>query len=225
MNERTLYKYAELLNSCTRARLVGTRGAEEIFNLQVLDCKASLDFLPQSGKIIDVGSGGGLPGVVWAVCRPDLEIVLLDSINKKCEAVREIVETLGIKNINVICSRSEEFAKANREKFDLAGARALASAGVTAELLSPLVKVGGKILTFKGEKVHEEISEVEGRPPVEGRLPVENQWHRLGLKKPSLNFYGDEDSSKCLLIWEKISPCPKEFPRRTGLAGTKKFWE
>ena len=207
----TLYKYAELLNSCTRARLVGTRGTDEIFNLQVLDCEASLEFLPKSGKVIDVGSGGGLPGVVWAVCRPDLEVILLDSINKKCEAVREIINALEIKNINVICSRSEEFAKKHREKFDLAGARAVASAGVTAELLSPLVKVGGKILTFKGEKVHEEISEAE------------NQWHRLGLKKPSLNFYGDENSSKCLLIWEKISPCPKEFPRRTGLAGTKKF--
>ena len=207
-----LYKYAGLLNSCTRARLVGTRGTDEIFNLQISDCEASLEFLPESGKIIDVGSGGGLPGIVWAVYRPDLEIVLLDSINKKCEVVREIIKELEIKNVEVICSRSEDFAKLNREKFDLAGARALASAGVTAELLSPLVKVGGKILTFKGEKVHEEISEVE------------NQWHRLGLKKPSLNFYGDKDSSKCLLIWEKISPCPKEFPRRTGLAGSKKFW-
>ena len=209
----TLYKYAGLLNSCTRARLVGTRGTDEIFNLQVSDCEASLDFLPESGKVIDVGSGGGLPGIVWAVCRPDLEITLLDSINKKCEAVREIVEALEIKNVSVICSRSEEFANLNREKFDLAGARALASAGVTAELLSPLVKVGGKILTFKGEKVHDEIS------------GAENQWHKLGLKKPSLNFYGDENSSKCLLIWEKISPCPKKFPRRTGLAGIKNFWE
>ncbi|MDY6431973.1 MAG: 16S rRNA (guanine(527)-N(7))-methyltransferase RsmG [Synergistales bacterium] len=209
----TLYKYAELLANCKRARLTGTRGAEEIFNLQILDCEPSLKFLPASGKIIDVGSGGGLPGVVWAVYRPDLNITLLDSINKKCEAVREIINALEIKNINIICSRSEDFAALHREEFDLAGARALASAGVTAELLSPLVKTGGKILTFKGEKVHEEISEVN------------DKWRRLGLKTPSLNFYGDENSSKCLVTWEKISPCPKNFPRRPGLAGNKKFWE
>ena len=166
----TLYKYAELLADCKRARLTGTRGADEIFELQILDCVPSLEFLPSSGKVIDVGSGGGLPGVVWAVYRPDLEITLLDSVNKKCEAMREIIDALGIANITVACSRSEEFAASHREEFELAGARALASAGVTAELLSPLVRVGGKILTFKGEKVHEEISEVN------------DKWRAVGLK-------------------------------------------
>ena len=208
-----LYKYAELLASCTRARLTGTRGADEIFNLQVMDCVPSVEFLPEKGVVADVGSGGGLPGIVYAVLRPDLKITLIDSINKKCEAVREIIENLGIKNVNVICSRSEDFAETNREKFDFASARALASAGITAELLSPLVKIGGRILTFKGEKVHDEISEVN------------NKWRKLGLKKPDLRFYGGEDSFKCMVIWEKISACPKEFPRRAGLAGTKKFWE
>ena len=213
LQKSTLYKYAELLANCKRARLTGTRGAEEIFNLHILDCEFSLEFLPEKGKIIDVGSGGGLPGVVWAVYRPDLNITLLDSVNKKCDALKEIIDALEIKNIKIECSRSEDFALLHREKFDLAGARALASAGVTAELLSPLVKTGGKILTFKGEKVHEEISEVN------------NKWHVLGLKKPSLKFYGGEDSSKCILLWEKISPCSKDFPRRPGLAANKKFWE
>ena len=188
----TLYKYAELLAACTRARLVGTRGADDIFNLQILDCEPSLEFLPEAGKVIDVGSGGGLPGVVWAVYRPDLKITLLDSINKKCEAVREIVDALEIKNIEVVCSRSEDFAKLHHEEFDLAGARAVASVGITIKLLSPLAKVGGQVLTFKGKKVHEEISEVN------------NQWRKFGLSKPSLKFYGGEESSKCIVTWEKI---------------------
>ena len=207
----TLYKYAELLASCTRARLVGTRGAEEIYSLQVQDCVSSLEFLPLSGSVIDVGSGGGLPGIVWAVYRPDLNVTLLDSVKKKCEAVKEIIDELEITNIKIICSRSEDFAKLNREKFELAGARALASAGITAELLAPLVKVGGKILTFKGEKVHDEISEVN------------NKWRMLGLSEPAINFYGG--INKCIVTWEKVKPCPKNFPRRTGLAGTKFFWE
>lgn len=208
-----LYKYAELLSSCQTARLTGTRGTEDIYNLQIMDCIPSLEYLPESGSIIDVGSGGGLPGIVWAVYRPDLKVILLDSIKKKCEAVKNIIDELKIQNVNVICSRSEEFALSHREEFMLAGARALSSAGVTAELLSPLVKVSGRIITFKGEKVHEEISEVN------------NQWGKLGLSKPKLKFYGGDDSSKCIVSWEKIKKCPMIYPRRTGLASSKKFWE
>ncbi|MBQ9389559.1 MAG: 16S rRNA (guanine(527)-N(7))-methyltransferase RsmG [Synergistaceae bacterium] len=209
----TLFKYAELLASCTRARLTGTRGAEEIFGIQITDCLPSLEFLPENGRVIDVGSGGGLPGIVWAIERPNLSVTLLDSINKKCEAVRGIIEALGVKNVDVVCSRSEDYARTNRESFDLAGARALSSAGVTAELLAPLVRKGGKVLTFKGEKVHDELSEVGGK------------WGMLGLSEPSLNFYGGEDSSRCVVIWEKLKKTPSTFPRRTGLAGTKFFWE
>ena len=207
----TLYRYAELLASCTRARLTGTRGTDEIYAQQIQDCLPSAEYLPEAGRIIDVGSGGGLPGVVWAVLRPDLHITLLDSVAKKCESVREIVSTLEIPNVEVVCARSEAFARDNREKFDLAAARALASAGVCAELLSPLVKLGGRVLTFKGEKVHEEISEVE------------DKWGMLGLSRPAVNFYGGE--AKCVVIWEKVKKCPANFPRREGLAGTKHFWE
>lgn len=208
--ESTLYKYAELLSSCRRARLTGTRGPEEIFRLQILDCMPSLEFLPESGNVIDVGSGGGLPGIVWAVYRSDLNVTLLDSIRKKCEAVQNIIDELEIKNVNIICARSEDFAAHNREKFIMAGARAVASAGITAELLSPLVKIGGLALTFKGEKVHDEISEVN------------NKWQKLGLSKPEIKFYGGEDSSRCVVTWKKVSKCPAIYP---GKPGQKKFWE
>ncbi|MBQ3457789.1 MAG: 16S rRNA (guanine(527)-N(7))-methyltransferase RsmG [Synergistaceae bacterium] len=208
-----LYRYAELLSSCKRARLTGTKGADEIYTLQVADCIASVDFVPESGLAVDVGSGGGLPGIVWAVYRPNLKVTLIDSINKKCEAVSEIISSLGIANVEVICSRSEDYARTHREVFDIAGARALSSAGVTAELLSPLVKKGGRIITFKGEKVHDEISQVN------------DKWNLLGLSKPSLNFYGGEDSSRCVVTWEKVKKCPAMYPRRTGFAGTKFFWE
>ena len=209
----TLYRYAELLASCTRARLTGTRGADDIFALQVEDCLPSLEFLPEHGRVVDVGSGGGLPGVVWAVYRPDLSVTLVDSISKKCIAVKEIVDALNIPHVEIVCERSEDYARPHREIFDMAGARALSSAGVVAELLSPLVKKGGRILTFKGEKVNDEISAVNGK------------WGMLGLSEPELKFYGGEGSSKCIVTWEKVKKCPAMFPRRTVLAGTKFFWE
>ena len=213
---KTLTQYAELLAGCVSVRLTGTRDAEEIFNTHIQDGIESLKFLPQDAgsEIIDVGSGGGLPGIVWAVCRPDLNIILLDSIGKKCRAAQEIIEKLKLNNIKAICSRSEDFAKlnSNRERFDLACARAVADAGVTAELLSPLVKVHGNLMTFKGTKLEQELSQVN------------HKWRSLGLSEPEINYYGGEGSSKSILIWRKISKCPKIFPRKPGDAANKFWW-
>lgn len=207
-----LFRYAELLSGCISARLTGTRGTEELYALHVRDCLASVPLLPPSGAVVDVGSGGGLPGVVWAICRPDLRVVLLDSVAKKCRAVGEIVRSLGLRNVELLCERSEDAALKRRETFSLAAARAVARAGVAAEYLSPLVAVGGRLLTFKGPRVGEELEEVRGR------------WRRLGLGEPVIRPYGPEDSSLCFVIWEKVAPCPREYPRRAGTASMKGWW-
>ncbi len=191
-----LREYAKLLAECKTARLTGTRGADEIYKLQILDCIPSVKFLPEAGRVIDVGTGGGLPGIIYGIMRPELEIILLDSINKKCEAVAKIINELEIKNVKIICSRSEDYAKLQREKFNFACARAVAEAVLTAEILSPFVKVGGKLLTFKGAKVYDEIS------------TMKNKLNILGLSEPEINFYDENNnSSKCILIWNKIKPC------------------
>ena len=210
-----LRRYAELLSSCVTVRLTGTRGADELYERHVLDCLESVPFVPKDGPVIDVGSGGGLPGVVWAICRPDLDVVLLDSIGKKCRAVRDIISELGITNVEVICGRSEDVAKERRETFSLACARAVASAGITAELLSPLVRVGGAVMTFKGAKLNEELEGIKS-------------WKRLGLKEPVIHFYGSDDgeepSSRSIVLWKKIAPCPRSFPRKPGSAAVKNWW-
>lgn len=207
-----LYRYAELLSGCISARLTGTRGTEELYDLHVRDCLESVPLLPASGSVVDVGSGGGLPGVVWAICRPDLRVVLLDSVAKKCRAVGEIVRALGLRNVELLCERSEDTARTRRETFALAAARALARAGVAAEYLSPLVAVGGRLLAFKGPKVGEELGEVRGR------------WGRLGLADPVVRPYGPEGSSRCFVIWEKSAHCPAGYPRRVGAASMKGWW-
>ena len=103
-------------------------------------------------------------------------------------------------------------ARARREAFRLAAARAVARAGIAAEYLSPLVAVGGRLLTFKGPKVGEELGEVRGR------------WRRLGLAEPVVRPYGPEESSRCFVTWEKTAPCPREYPRRAGTASMKGWW-
>ncbi len=207
-----LRRYADLLASCTTARLTGTRGAEELYSLHVVDCLESVPFLPPAGQVLDLGSGGGLPGLIWAICRPDLRVLLLDSVGKKCRAVQEIAEALALSNVTVLCARSEEAVRTRRESFALAGARAVASAGVTAELLSPFVEVGGTLLTFKGPKLDAELAEVRGR------------WQGLGLRAPLVQGYGGPESSRRLVLWEKAWPCPRAYPRPTGAASMKGWW-
>ena len=211
-----LMSFAERLAACVTARLTGTRDPQELYDRHIRDCLESVPLLPLgSRRVIDVGSGGGLPGLVWAVCRPDLEVVLLDSIGKKARAVQAIAEEMGLSNVRVFCARSEDIARIDapeRESFDLACARAVASAGITAELLSPLVRVGGLLLTFKGAKLAEELAEVKA------------PWGRLGLAAPLVLPYGGEGSSRALALWEKAAHCPRAYPRPAGMASSKGWW-
>lgn len=210
-----LMSFAKQLSACVTARLTGTRDPQELYDRHIRDCLESVPFLPQGHRrVIDVGSGGGLPGLVWAICRPDLEVVLLDSIGKKARAVQAIIEELGLSNARGLCARSEELARSERESFDLACARAVASAGITAELLSPLVRVGGLLLTFKGAKLSEELAEV-------GKS---TSWGRLGLGAPLVLPYGGQDSSRALVLWEKTARCPRAYPRPAGMAASKGWW-
>ena len=212
-----LMSFAKQLSACVTARLTGTRDPQELYDRHIRDCLESVPLLPHAGKprrVIDVGSGGGLPGLVWAICRPDLEVFLLDSIGKKARAVQAIIEELGLFNAQGLCARSEELARSERESFDLACARAVASAGITAELLSPLVRVGGLLLTFKGAKLAEELAEV-------GKA---TSWGRLGLNAPLVLPYGGEDSSRALVLWEKSAHCPRAYPRSAGMAASKGWW-
>jgi 16S rRNA (guanine527-N7)-methyltransferase len=232
--EVPLRRYAEILASCAAARLTGTRGAEELYSLHIRDCLRSVPLLPagsgpngavpgKAGKIIDVGSGGGLPGMVWAICRPDLAVTLLDSVGKKCRAMEDMAAELGLANVTVVWSRCEEYAadKRNHESCAFAAARALAHAGVLAEYLSPLVMRGGRLAAFKGPKGEEELREVG------------NRWTALGLSQPRLISYDlgtgtartDAARSYFFAVWEKNAPCPPAYPRRPGLAGIKNWWK
>ncbi|MCR4819100.1 MAG: 16S rRNA (guanine(527)-N(7))-methyltransferase RsmG [Fretibacterium sp.] len=210
-----LLNFSEQLAACVTVRLTGTRDAGELYEQHIRDCLESVPLLPPDpGRAIDVGSGGGLPGLVWAICRPDMEVVLLDSVGKKARAVQAIAEALGLSNVQVLCARSEDIARSERESFDLACARAVASAGITAELLSPLVRVGGFLLTFKGARLAEELAEVEKAA----------SWGQLGLLSPLALPYGGGDSSRALVLWEKSARCPRAYPRPAGMASTKGWW-
>jgi len=207
-----LRQYAELLSQANeRARLTGPSDAGVLYADFILDALYGLPFLEEGASFADVGTGGGLPGIVWGICRPDTQGVLLDSIGKKVALVCEMIGQLGCGNLTAVNTRSEDFATGHREAFDVATARAVASAPLLAEYLTPLVRVGGRLVAFKGEHVRDELT-----------LP-EKAWQKLGLSPPQLKAYEISGKRRYLIVWEKIRTCNKKYPRRPGIA-EKKPW-
>lgn len=113
---------------------------------------------PDSLRLADVGTGGGVPGIPLAIVRPDLRVNLIESTKKKAAFLEECVKSLGLTNVKIRANRAEDVGQSNlRETFDIAIARAVATLDWLAEWCLPLVKKGGKMLAMKGAKVHEEI--------------------------------------------------------------------
>ena len=209
-----LRRYADLLCSMNdRVRLVGPRDAETLWSDHIEDCLRLLPLLPQAGSVIDVGTGGGLPGAVLAICRPDLQFTLLDSLSRKTKALSEIVAELGLQNAQVVCCRSEDYAAAHREAFQCAVVRAVSEAGIIAEFLTPLVAQGGLIAAMKGSSVGEELA------------PMSGKWSKIGLSNPRLYEYGFKDHTNFMLCWDKIKACPDAYPRSPGRAEKKPWWK
>jgi 16S rRNA (guanine527-N7)-methyltransferase len=208
-----LHKYAELLRSANkRARLTGPSDLDKLFGEHIADALAGLPYLPEGSSFVDVGTGGGLPGMVWCICRPDSRGTLLDSIGKKIALLSEIAAELRCDNAETVTMRSEDFARLRRENFGAAVARAVAHSCVLAEYMSPLVSVGGKLIAFKGPGAEEELD-----------IP-EVKWKMLGLSKPNLRPYSIGEKRRFIVIWKKTGKCPENFPRRPGVAAKSPWW-
>jgi 16S rRNA (guanine527-N7)-methyltransferase len=200
--ENKLEKYHELLMSWVgKIRLTGVQ-TEEALREQIQDALYILPYLPETSssgriKIIDVGTGGGLPGIVLAISRPDIEFTLLDSIRKKCMAVEMMCKTLLLKNTKVVCERAEVYStgatKNVRESYDVTTARAVAKIPQLIKWLAPFSKKGGLIIAPKGPKYRSEIANITDKALAE-----------LKLSKPEVIRYGSDTRENYLLIWKKL---------------------
>ena len=119
--------------------------------------------IPQGARVIDVGTGGGFPGVPLLIMRPDINLTLLDSTAKKIDFISEVVSALGL-NAETVSARAEELAKepGYREKYDFCVSRAVASLNVLSELCLPFLRTGGIFISMKGVKAFEELEAAEG---------------------------------------------------------------
>jgi len=154
--QKTLLDYLALLNKWNRIHnLTAVRDPEQMVSQHLLDSLSILSELNDCKCLIDVGSGGGLPGIPLAITRPDMAVTLLDSNHKKTAFLRQAKMELKLDNVDVVCERVEAW-KGNR--FDIVVSRAFADLVEFAELTRHLAKADGKFLAMKGIYPFEEIS-------------------------------------------------------------------
>jgi 16S rRNA (guanine527-N7)-methyltransferase len=148
-----------LLDVNTRMNLtrIADRAAAEVQH--VGDALTVLPFLPrESFSLVDVGSGGGIPGVILAVARPDATVVLLEATKKKAAFLQDVAKALGLENVKVVAERAETAARGKlREASDVAVARAVGTMDFLVEWCLPLVKKGERMLAMKGARIVEEL--------------------------------------------------------------------
>lgn len=159
-------------------------------------------------KVIDIGTGGGFPGVPIKIANPLLEVTLLDSLNKRIIFLNEVIKVLNLEGISAIHGRAEEYSitEQYREKYDIAVSRAVASLNTLSEYCIPFVKVGGYFVSMKGPDVEEELKQSKNAITLlGGKL--------LDVKKIEIP---DTDIIHSLIIIEKIKPTPTKYPRGGG---------
>ncbi len=176
------------------------------------DSLVLLDFLPSGPlRVIDVGSGGGLPGLPLKIARPELQLTLLEANRRKAAFLVQAAASLGLRDVEVVARRAEEAGRdpRHREAYDFALARALAPMPVLAELCLPFVAVGGRLLAMKADS----IAEAEAARSVIERLGGE--LIAVSAAASTARTLGQ------VVVVEKVRPTPAEYPRRPGVPGRR----
>lgn len=204
-------KYIEALESFSTMlveknkvmNLTGITEPREVATLHLLDSLALLPMAPLSGKkIVDVGTGAGFPGVPLKIVLPESHVTLLDSLNKRIDFLKESCDALGLRDVDCVHARAEEFG--HREEYDYAVSRAVAALPVLCELCLPLVKVGGEFLAMKSSHTEDEINTAKAAIKLLGgeisevidyTIPTTDIVHRV-------------------VRIRKIAPTAKKYPRR-----------
>ncbi|NLY73414.1 MAG: 16S rRNA (guanine(527)-N(7))-methyltransferase RsmG [Tissierellia bacterium] len=182
--------------------------AEEDFYLKhFVDSLKLLEFEKLEGRVLDLGTGAGFPGIPLAIMLPEVDFLLMDSLKKRIGFLEEVVDRLGLKNVKLIHSRAEDGArKEYRESFDYVVTRALASLPLLLEYTIPYLKTGGILYAYKGIKVDQEIEEARRALDI------------LGAEVEEIYSYKLEDEDYRIVKIKKSKATPKKYPRRAGLA-------
>lgn len=160
-------------------------------------------------RAIDVGTGAGIPGMIMKIALPELQVTLLDSTQKRTNFLAEVANELELTGLEVITARAEDLAqeRGHRESYDVVVARAVARLAELAELTIPFANIGGTVILPKSIGAEDEVNEAAAAAEILGAAPAVT----IRVSHP-----GDSPPDD-MVYWMKISPTPREFPRRVGI--------
>lgn len=166
--------------------------------------------VPSHARVMDMGSGGGFPGIPMKIVDPSLEMTLVDSLKKRVDFLQEVVGRLGLEGVRCIHARAEDFLRdpGERESFDLVVSRAVAPLPTLLEYCLPGVKIKGQFIAMKGPGGREEVSQADRAIQVLGGR----------LKEVDSFSWTEEGYQRSLVVIEKIKESPKKYPRGQGKA-------
>lgn len=204
-----MVRYGELLVEWNeKMNLTGITDPEGVAVKHMLDSAVGAKRLPENCRLVDVGTGAGFPGMVLKILRPDVEVVLLDSLKKRLNFLDAVIEELKLEGISTIHSRAEDggHQKGLRESFDVAVARAVASLPALLEHCLPFVRVGGIFWAWKGPK---------------GQGELEESKRALGFLYGKIDEvveidFPDTDEPRLLIGIKKVKEMDKKYPRKPG---------
>lgn len=203
------YLYMQILLEWNeKINLTAITQQDEIILKHFIDSITIANYIPVHAKLIDVGTGAGFPGIPLKIIRKDLEITLLDSLNKRINFLKEVIEKLQLKNIQAIHARVEEIGKNKtyRESFDVATSRAVANLTTLSEYLIPLVKLNGITINMKGAEIDEEIRQSAKAITVLGGK----------IEKSDSFLLPQSDINRNIIIVRKVKNTPPKYPRKPG---------
>src|SRR5215204_111273 len=207
-----LLEFAHLLASYEIANVIGTKDPDQIMLSHVLDSLSCFLYEPlfHAGRLADVGSGGGLPGIPIKIVKPELATTLVESTGKKARFLQYVVESLSLDGVEVANTRVEDLGLVHRGAYDVVTARAVARLSVVAEYCMPLLEIGGRAIAMKGWLEAEELEEGSRAVDTLGASVVEI------VKVHMLPEVGEKERN--LVILEKLRETPALYPRRAGVA-------
>lgn len=167
----------------------------------------------KNSSLIDIGAGAGFPSLPMKILRPDLEVTIVDSLNKRIKFLEQLVEDLGLTGVHLVHARAEDAGQNPelREQFDLVTARAVASLNVLGEYCLPFAKVGGMFVALKGPKGKEELKKAKPAIKKLGGKLISNQEIILP----------ETDEVRMLTLIEKVEKTQKKYPRKAGVPSRK----
>ena len=208
-----IYRNELLEWNANRANLTAITDPHEVESrlfLESLWCASALPKVGENTRLIDVGAGGGFPGLPLVIALRSLDVTLLDSTRKKVDFLQHVITRLAVPNARAIHARAEALAHdiAHRERYDVATARALAPLPVLVELCLPFVRVGGVLIAPKGVDAEREVDEAANALEILG-----------GVIDTIIAPDSDSPipSDHCLVVIRKVSRTPDDYPRRPGV--------